>query len=443
MSKRQCIRNARIPHAASYQLVDILFDDKILAINPAPSELFADNNIDIKGKYLFAGGIDGHVHFMEPGFESQETFASGSAAAAAGGITCVVDMPCTSLPPVTTLANFENKLRIISNKSHVDYAFWGGVSGDAYDKQELDALKNAGVVGFKIYTISGMKSFMALTYREIAQVLAENKHYLFAFHAEDAQTITQLEIAEEIAKTPAACSLLRPVEAEVRAVQNILKVAKHNKIHFVHLSTVGALEIILQANQDVSTETCPHYLQFCSADFTQLRGRLKTAPPVKDKSQKDGLRRYLKTGKISYIASDHAGSDYNKFKQFKDFRKNYNGIPGIQHQMIYLFSEFVRTKRITPARFMELTSTNVAQRLGLIHCKGNLEVGYDADFAVIADTAPYLINEAEMLSKHKYSPFINYQFTCTVEATYLRGHLTYATRTGVSPDMTGKFTPAK
>ena len=151
--------------------------------------------INLKGMLVLPGGIDPHVHFNTPGFEERETFETGSAFAASGGITTVIDMPCTSLPPVTNVVNLENKLAAISGRSYIDYALWGGVSGNCFQgpdwAENMEALWKAGVVGFKTYSLSGMPTFTHLTPAELGEVMkfAGRFGILIGHHAEAAEIV--------------------------------------------------------------------------------------------------------------------------------------------------------------------------------------------------------------------------------------------------------------
>ena len=173
--------NLRIPTEGSdTEAVELVVSDgRFEEILPAGSVTAAGDEqwVDLEGALVLPGVIDGHVHFDDPGFTHREDFASGTSAAAAGGVTCVVDMPCTSLPPVVNIEALENKLKIIAPKAHVDYMLWGGVSGNAMTNQQwrkhLADLVDAGVAAIKVYMLSGMDTFRDLTTSEIHEVLAQ------------------------------------------------------------------------------------------------------------------------------------------------------------------------------------------------------------------------------------------------------------------------------
>ncbi len=433
------IKNAFILEGEKTQISDILFDDKIIEIAKDIKVEQDIEVIDLHGKLLIPGCIDAHVHFNDPGFTDREDFTTGTTAAACGGITTIIDMPCTSIPAVTNLKNLNEKLRDINSKAIIDFALWGGLRKNdlPFDEEMINELWESGVVGLKIYTISGMETFAALSYKDIEKAFRKFPKILFAFHAEDERVIEDSisKITSEQMKLPENYVKTRPVKAEEIAVKNILSsISKENNVHFVHISSKKASELILESKNkfNVSFESCPQYLQFTSADFPHLRGRLKTAPPVKFSEDKDFLRSSLKNGKLDFVTTDHAGCDYDKGKVFEDFSKVYNGIPGTELMIPYLFSEFYLKEKVNLKRMIELTSENAARRYGLFPQKGSLQIGTDADFTIIDLNKTYLVNENNLHSKGKYSPFNKTEFACSIDKTIVRGNIVFDTIKGVS-----------
>ncbi|MDP8203388.1 MAG: amidohydrolase family protein [Candidatus Tenebribacter mawsonii] len=432
------IKNAFILKSKKAQVFDILFDDKIIKIAKSIKVEPDIEVIDLHGKLLIPGCIDAHVHFNDPGFTDREDFTTGTTAAAFGGITTIIDMPCTSTPAVTNYENLHKKLNVISSKAIVDFALWGGIRKNDFpiDYKMIMKLWQSGVVGFKIYTISGMETFTALSYKDIENVFKKFPEILFAFHAEDESVINnsmniftneQLKLPENYVKT-------RPVKAETTAVKKIISsVGKKNKVHFVHISSKNAAKLILESKEkfNVSFESCPQYLQFTSSDFPSLKGKLKTAPPVKFEEDKDYLRNCLKNGTLDFVTTDHAGCDYKKGKVFDDFSKVYNGIPGTELMIPYLFSEFYLKEKVSLKRMIELTSENAAKRYGLFPKKGSLQVGTDADFTIIDLSKPYLVDESDLHSIGKYSPFHETELACSIDKTVVRGNIVFDTEKGI------------
>ncbi len=287
------------------------------------------------GEFLIAipGGIDSHVHFDTPGFEDRDDFEHGSTAAAFGGVTTVIDMPCTSLPPVTNKNNFEVKLKATKNRSLVDYSFYGGVCGNDFDnnlniEEQIKDLSEKGVAAFKTYLISGMNTFTDLDEERILQTAKWIKKTgkPMAVHAEDKKMIVErISAAKSSGQNDwqAYCSA-RDDQAEAKAIKLLINIAEKTgcRIHVVHLSSKLGLDLIKEAQSKglkVTSETCPHYLFFTQKDFNnpKISAFLKTAPPVKNKIDKEALWEGLKDGTLSFVVTDHAGCDPAKRKIIK------------------------------------------------------------------------------------------------------------------------------
>ena len=428
------IRNAQVSDGKSgTKRVDLLFDEKIRQISESPIDIQDAEVIDLGGKLLVPGCIDPHVHFNDPGFTHGEDFETGTASAACGGITTVIDMPCTSVPAVTNVSNLRTKLKAVEGKALIDYALFGGIRKNdlPVDSAQLRELSDAGVAGFKIYTISGMDSFKALSYDEIGRVLTENPGQLFLFHAEDEEIIRLAESAAGNV-TPVNFSETRPAAAEAEAVKRVIGLMGESKrVHFVHISSREAAEIILNSDKDVSFETCPHFLRFTSSDFPRLKGRLKTVPPVKGEGDREFLRICVFGGDVDFIATDHAGCVWPDEKDFTDFSKVYNGIPGTELMVPYLFSEFYNGMGVSLETIIEITSRGAALRYGLYPNKGSLKIGTDADFTVINPVESYEVDESRLHCRGKYSPFDGTAFSCSVDRTIVRGETVFKINSGI------------
>jgi allantoinase len=419
------------------KLVNILFDEKIKQISEESISVEVTEAIDLQSKLLIPGCIDAHVHFNDPGYTHHEDFTSGTTAAAYGGITTVIDMPCTSIPPVTNKKNLHIKLDVIEKKAVVDFALWGGIRSNDFplSKKKILELWDEGIVGFKLYTISGMDTFSAISYKDIEKIFRSFPDLLFAFHAEDEEIIKNAVTGfslEELAKLESYV-YARPVAAEYTAVLEILKIAKNNHVHFVHISSKKAAELIWKAKKkmDVTFETCPHFLQFTADDFPELKGRLKTAPSVKFEEDKLFLRSCLKNGLVDFITTDHAGCDWKTEKELDDFSKVYSGIPATELMIPYLFSEFHLKEKVPLATMIKLTSKNQARRYGLFPNKGSLQIGTDADFTVIDLKKTFQVDESKLHSLGKYSPFNGSTFNCSIDKTIVRGKVVFDAKKGL------------
>lgn len=443
------------------KLVDIIFDDKILDIIDISKEInwsdidsiekrnkFVENIetktypnfIEIDGSFnlIMYGSLDSHVHFNTPGYEHRDDFEHASYAAAAGGVTTVIDMPCTSVPPVVSVKNLLLKKEALIGRSRIDYAFWGGISSNNADKnntikKNLEYLIAEGVPGFKVYTISGMNTFKDLTYTEIENIaeIMQRMKSMIAVHAEDKMFIKS-KMAEFQFKNrtdwQAYCEA-RGIEAEVRAVKKLIEIAKKHgtKIHIVHLSSKQATDLIRNAKNsgiNITVETCPHYLYFTQKDFENknIRNFLKTAPPVKFEEDKQGLWDGLKDGTIDFVTTDHAGCDPMIEKMSSNFFEVYGGIPGVQHRVPFLLSFGFLDGNLTLEKTINLLNP---YNNFIFENKGLIEKGFDADFAIINLWEKQIFTYANMFSKGKYTPFEGVESKVTVKKTFLRGELIY------------------
>ena len=392
------------------------------------------------GEFLVAmpGGIDSHVHFNTPGFEDRDDFEHGSTAAAFGGVTTVIDMPCTSLPPVTNKNNFEVKLNTLKNRSLVDYSFYGGVCGNDFDnslniEKQIHDLTGKGVAAFKTYLISGMNTFTDLDKERILQTAKwiQKTGKPMAVHAEDKKMIVERRTTAKNAgqnKWQDYC-LARDDRAEAKAIKLLIDIAGKTgcRIHVVHLSSKLGLDLIRNAQSKrlkITSETCPQYLFFTQNDFNnpKISAYLKTAPPVKNEIDREALWAGLKDGTLSFVVTDHAGCDPKKEKSSNNFWEVYGGIPGVEHRVPFLFSEGFLKNRLTLSQTIKLLSTNVADYFNL-KSKGYIKKSYDADFALINLWDKQVINSNNMHSKGKYTPFDGLTFNSVVEKTFLRGDL--------------------
>jgi allantoinase len=425
------IRNASValPGQDDFQKVDILVVDGKFAQVGVHLSGEGREILDRKGMLVFPGAVDPHVHFDEPGFTHREDFAHGSAEAARGGVTTVIDMPCTSLPPVTDSKALAGKLEIVRTKAHIDFAFYGGLHGGMTPERIRANVRELApyVAGFKCYFVSGMDSFPAVgdeQFKAAIQACAEAGRPLL-LHAESQAVIAAAGAALAARRGSGAPRwqdyyLSRPMGAEIAACEKALDLAgtDANWLHIVHVGTAEAAS--MAASAGATCETCAHYLAFDETDFETLGAALKTAPPVKEVSQKALLWKLLSGGAISFVASDHAGAPASE-----KFTGNpltvYGGIPGTGTLFPYLLSEGLFAKRLGLQKFLEVTSTAAARRYGLFDRKGSIAVGKDADFVIVDPERASLLDPEAMLSKSSITPFAGMRFSGKIEETYLRG----------------------
>ena len=425
---------------------DILVDgERITAVLP-PGELAVEANelpIDLGNRLVLPGAIDGHVHFDDPGFTHRENFGTGTRSAAAGGVTCVVDMPCTSLPPVTSRANLETKLDAIAPQAHVDFMLWGGVSGNAMEDPSwvgnLEDLVYEGVAAIKVYMLSGMDTFRDLDEADIESVLRETHRLRIpvGVHAEDRELV--LEHTDRLIADgrdgPLDYAASRPAAGEVAAVATLRELCRRTgaRVHVVHVGSGEALDVIRAGRDEdlpLSGETCPHFLAFTEDDLAAQGTLLKTAPVVKTAEDRKRLWEGVASGEIQHVATDHAAGQWPSEKQTGSIWTDYGGVPGVELLLPCLYSEGYREGKITLARLVELVATAPAAFFGVETRKGRIAAGFDADLVVIDEDDAWTVKAEEMHNLNRYTPFEGRTLAGRITDTFVRGTLVYSRHAG-------------
>jgi len=405
--------------------------------------------IQAEGLHILPGTVDIHVHFNEPGLGTWEGFQSGSAALAAGGITTYVDMPLNGVPPTVNAKHLDSKKKAAEHHSYVDYALWGGlVEGNVAQLLELSA---GGVVGFKAFMSEpGGEGEDIFTRADDDTLLTGMKEiarlgHVLALHAEDESTVSTLAdqaIAE--GKTGVKDYLnTRPIVAEVIAVQRALDYSRQTgcALHFVHISSREAIDIITAAKQEglnVTVETCPHYLVLTDQDMQEKGVLAKCAPPLRSATEQSALWDAVSLGLIDIIASDHSPCP-PEMKQSSNFFEVWGGISGAQSTLLLMLEEGYHQRQISLPAITNMLSKNPAQRLGLAQSKGQIEIGLDADLVLIDLNQPYVLDKKDLYDKHRQSPYIGYSFSSTVQKTLVRGHIVYDNQSGLTNTCTGQL----
>ncbi|TYL52674.1 allantoinase AllB [Agromyces mariniharenae] len=373
---------------------------------------------------LIPGLVDTHVHVNEPGRTEWEGFASATRAAAAGGITTIVDMPLNSIPPTTSVDALVVKRAAAEGRVFVDVGFWGGlVPGNVGD---LLPLVGEGVFGFKCFLVdSGVAEFPPVSADEMERamaVLAEAGSLLIV-HAEDAAIID--EAPHEHGADYADFLASRPRAAEHAAIAAVIEAARRTgaDAHILHLSSADALGPIAWAKHDgvrITAETCPHYLVLAAEDVAPGATAFKCCPPIREGSNRDALWRGLEEGVIDLVVSDHSPAPAAlKLAGDGDFAEAWGGIASLQLGLPIVWTE-ARRRGIRLEQVVEWMSTAPARRVGL-SSKGAIEVGRAADLAVVAPDAVFTVDAAALEHRHPISPYDGRELVGVVRATYLAG----------------------
>ena len=404
---------------AGTQLGEIGIADGVIA-EIAPELAGGRNRIEARRLLVLPGAIDAHVHLDDPGRADWEGFESGTLALAAGGTTCLIDMPLNSSPPTVDGASFDAKVAAARGRAAIDFALWGGIVPGDVDR--LDELAERGVVGFKAFMCpSGIDDFAMADELTLARAMerAARLDLPVAVHAEDAQLVAALTEQARAAGRRDVRAFLdsRPIEAECRAIASALELARAAgcALHVVHVSSARGVRLCAEARAaglDVTCETCPHYLLLCDEDVERLGAIAKCAPPLRSASDRDELWAELRAGRIALVASDHSPAP-PELKRRDDFFDVWGGIDGGQQLLGSLLGE------LPPEQISQLVSRSVAERFRLPG-KGSIEVGMDAD-VVLVELAPTRVELAELRSRHRQSPYVGRSFGGRAVDVLVRG----------------------
>ncbi|MFJ9792952.1 allantoinase AllB [Streptomyces globosus] len=395
---------------------------KIAAVLPHEAPVPAGARLeDFGDDVLLPGLVDTHVHVNDPGRTEWEGFWTATRAAAAGGITTILDMPLNSLPPTTTTANLAVKQDVARAKAHVDVGFWGGALPD--NTKDLRPLHDAGVFGFKCFlSPSGVDEFPQLDQEQLAVALAEISGFggLMIVHAEDPHHLDSAPVVPGPRYADFLAS--RPRAAENTAIENLIAQARRldARVHVLHLSSADALPAIAAARAEgvrITVESCPHYLTLTAEEVPDGASEFKCCPPIREAANQDLLWEALADGTIDCIVSDHSPSTADL--KTADFSTAWGGISSLQLGLPAIWTEARRRGRTLEdvARWM---STAPARLAGLRR-KGAIEAGRDADFAVLAPDETFTVDPAELHHRNQVTAYAGRTLYGVVRSTWLRG----------------------
>ncbi|HST86066.1 MAG TPA: allantoinase AllB [Kineosporiaceae bacterium] len=400
-------------------------DGRIVAIEPidavlesAREEVLGDDVV------LMPGLVDTHVHINEPGRTEWEGFETATRAAAAGGVTTVIDMPLNSIPPTTTVEALTIKRKAAEGAVYVDTGFWGGAVPDNLD--QLRPLHDAGVFGFKCFLLhSGVDEFPHLSTAQLELALASMHDFgaLMIVHAENSQAIDRAPSAQGERYQRFLAS--RPRGAENVAIAEVIEAARYTRarVHILHLSSSDALPMLASARREgvlVTVETCPHYLSFTSESIPDGATQFKCCPPIRESANRELLWRGLQDGVIDCIVSDHSPST-PELKRFDigDFGVAWGGIASLQLGLRAVWSQ-ARVHGFTLVDVAEWMSARTAQLAGLSR-KGRIALGYDADLCLFAPDEAQVVSAAALEHRHPVTPYDGMALAGVVRETWLRG----------------------
>ena len=388
-----------------------------------------DELLDAGDSVVMPGIVDAHIHVNEPGRTEWEGYETATRAAAAGGVTTIVDMPLNSIPPTTTLAGFEEKLAAANGKCLVDVAFWGGVVPG--NRSKLAPLVERGVRGFKCFLIhSGVDEFPHVTEDDLRIAMPEiaRLNSVLLVHAEVPGPIDEAAklLASSDPRTYDTFLRSRPAEAENKAIEMMIQLCRETgcRVHIVHLSSAEALPTLRAAKDEglpITVETCPHYLTFAAEDIANGATYFKCCPPVRERENREKLWAAVSDGTIDMVVSDHSPCTPSlKLVEAGDFMNAWGGISALQFGLPAMWTN-LKMRGYELTELTRLMSEQTAKLAGLDGLKGRLAAGFDADIVVWNPDERFTVLPELIHHRHKLTPYAGMELFGKIEETIVKG----------------------
>lgn len=414
-------------------------DGKVVVITDADETFDAKEVLDLQGQYLIPGAIDTHMHVRDPGHIERGNFYTETLAAAAGGVTTIMEHPI-SVPPQYNVEILENRIRRAEKQCVIDFCFYGAAGGE-FPEEITKLARDGRIVAFKTFLHAAPngreQEFKGLTMADDGQLVVGMQELaktglLCAFHAEDNDLIQYYikKFKEEGRVSGRDHALSRPVITEVQSVERVLRFAKETgaRVEIAHVSTPQAMELIKQAKQngmDVYAETCPHYLFLNEDDLEKYGPFAKCNPPLRKQELVDQLWKYVNDGTVDYIGSDHSPFLYEeKARGLDDIFAAVSGFPGVDLRLPLMLNAVTEGK-IKLEKVIELLCVNPAKVFQIFPKKGTIRVGADADFAVFNFDHTTIVDKKKNYSHAKdiAIPYDGKKMNCQISYTILRGRV--------------------
>ncbi|HEX4229975.1 MAG TPA: allantoinase AllB [Bryobacteraceae bacterium] len=433
-SSLQTIRSNRVVTAEGVAPKWVTFDEgRIVSAGDSPPSSLGDV-LDIGDNALLPGLVDPHVHINEPGRTEWEGFATGTRAAAAGGITCLVDMPLNSIPSTTNEAALEQKRYSANGQCVVDYAFWGGVvPGNA---GELRGLARAGVRGFKCFlSPTGTAEFTAVSFDQLRSAMPSivETGLPLLVHAESPDCLLEADPQAD-PRVYATYLNTRPSEAEVKAIGFLIDLCREYRhpVHVVHLSAAEAVPDLQHAREEglpITVETCPHYLSFVAEQIPAGATEYKCAPPIRNAANQKLLWEALRDGTVDMVVTDHSPCPPGlKCREQGNFLTAWGGIASLSLSLAATWTA-ARQQGFSLSDVVRWMCEKPAALAGLSGSKGTIEPGCDADFVVFDPDAEFVVTEDRLHFRHPVSPYLGLSLKGAVKMTFLRGKMVFERNT--------------
>jgi dihydroorotase len=381
------LKQGTVVSSKEQKRVDLLIKDgKIVEMAEEILEEGVDEVVDCLGKFILPGVIDPHVHFRTPGHEHKEDWNSGTAAAVAGGVTTVLDMPNNN-PAVTTREILKAKRELLQGKSRVNYGLYmGGTMISETGETNIDEYVNSDAIGLKVYMGSSTGSLLADRLEVLETIFSEasNAGRMVCVHAEDEVLMKEREKMFEGQDDPSIHAEIRNEEVATRAVKVALDLAKQygTRLHVCHMSTAGELKLLEAARKDgvdVTCEVSPHHLFADKSELKKQGTYARMNPPLRSAENLSALMEGIRSGAVNMIATDHAPHTHEEKDQ--NYWKAPSGVPGVE-TALPLMLDAVSREELQLEDLVRVMCEGPADRFEL-KGKGKLEVGMDADVTVV------------------------------------------------------------